>query len=598
MLQAWLKRDIATTSPHTATFWLAQNVAATRSSPSPNNCAPLSHAPHFLPHPTNHIPYPSQTRSQRGLHPPNTHDPFPLHQNPLLNLSLSHLITPNVAPKRGHNTQPPPSPKTDPTLPTSPCHVGSWLGQVPNMPKRDPSRTWQGSATLPSSYVLSRLILPKFDPTKTQGKGNLTKSRFWHVKTWQKRDQPIPLPKLTQANLEQARSRLNLFKVSRQAHTPSFHIFSTFLGSKNVTQAPHHTKVTFGPRWRGRRGKNDYNDSRLLRYREWLDALNLDDFIWMPYTVQSIISVVLAKFRGQPHGDFYTAVVPLIFFRFIEVLNIDRVLRHFGGKQYPPNPPLNIDVFHRQSARNDDGWWPTRLDEWFAVWNNRHLDARRLVTIPATTFYPNRQFLEWYWDKPKRFLSMPMGFHDPRDVELPLEALDEHGSPPVVAWPDVPIDRRHLSTCPFDAPVPPHQPMFHFLEGASSYEIGSSSQVHDGTHDMCETAARTHSNWPTFSSLFEGLEQYIPTRPSPHTPTDLGLTLSPSAPLLPGRHSVSHIDTAGSAFWHYDAEAMQGRRLSFSEEVPPQQPQGRPRHARRPPLCGTGGRLGHDGHEH
>ncbi|MED6211774.1 hypothetical protein PIB30_076788, partial [Stylosanthes scabra] len=93
---------------------------------------------------------------------------------------------------------------------------------------------------------------------------------------------------------------------------------------------------------------------------------------------------------------------------------------------------------------------------------------------------------------------------------------------------------------------------------------------------MCETAARTHSNWPTFSSLFEGLEQYIPTRPSPHMPTDLGLTLSPSAPPLPGRHSVSHIDIAGSAFRHYDAEAMQGRHLSFSKEAPPQQPQGRP----------------------
>ncbi|MED6226367.1 hypothetical protein PIB30_102994, partial [Stylosanthes scabra] len=65
---------------------------------------------------------------------------------------------------------------------------------------------------------------------------NLTKSRLWHVKTCQKCDQTIPLPKLTQANLEQVRSRLNIFKISSQAHTISFHVFSTFLGSKNVTQ--------------------------------------------------------------------------------------------------------------------------------------------------------------------------------------------------------------------------------------------------------------------------------------------------------------------------------------------------------------------------
>ncbi|MED6223222.1 hypothetical protein PIB30_071865 [Stylosanthes scabra] len=112
---------------------------------------------------------------------------------------------------------------------------------------RDNSTRDHGAQLGGVGIVLSRLILPKFDPTKTQGKGNLTKSRFWHVKTWQKRDQPIPLPKLTQANLEQARSCLNLFKVSSQAHSPSFHVFSTFLGSKNVTQSPHHTKVTFGP---------------------------------------------------------------------------------------------------------------------------------------------------------------------------------------------------------------------------------------------------------------------------------------------------------------------------------------------------------------
>ncbi|MED6211775.1 hypothetical protein PIB30_076789 [Stylosanthes scabra] len=270
---------------------------------------------------------------------------------------------------------------------------------------------------------------------------------------------------------------------------------------QTVVVAPRVTTHTFPL---ATRGKNDYNDARLLRYCERLNALNLED-------------VNIRFSEGQPHGDFYTAVMPLIFFKLIEVLNVNRVLRQFEGKQYPPNPPLNIDVFHKQSARKNDGWWPTRLAEWFAVWNNRRSDARRLVIVPATTFYPSRQYFEWYWDRAKRFLSMPVGFHDPRDVELPPEAPDEHGSPPVVAWPDVPIDRRHLSTRvrrarrvfqqdeappqppsqpvqeeaayfpnpqyyypqPFDAPVPPHQPMFHFLEGASSYEIGSSSQVQD-----------------------------------------------------------------------------------------------------------------------
>ncbi|MED6206685.1 hypothetical protein PIB30_029160 [Stylosanthes scabra] len=65
----------------------------------------------------------------------------------------------------------------------------------------------------------------------------------------------------------------------------------------------------------------------------------------------------------RTNGDFYTAVVPLISFRFIEVLNVDRVLRQFGDKQSQPNPPLNIDTFHKTSTHNDDGWWPSRIQE-------------------------------------------------------------------------------------------------------------------------------------------------------------------------------------------------------------------------------------------
>ncbi|MED6184487.1 hypothetical protein PIB30_047939 [Stylosanthes scabra] len=113
--------------------------------------------------------------------------------------------------------------------------------------------------------------------------------------------------------------------------------------------------------------------------------------------------------------------------------------------------------------------------------------------------------------------------------------------------------------------------MFDFLHGASSYEIGGSSQVHEGTQDMCETTTRNHGQWPTFSSFFEGLDQFIPTRPSPQTPAGWVLSLSPSAlqaPALSGRHSVSHLDTAGSAFRHYDPDVMQGRRLSFADDTP------------------------------
>ncbi|MED6198347.1 hypothetical protein PIB30_065466 [Stylosanthes scabra] len=199
-------------------------------------------------------------------------------------------------------------------------------------------------------------------------------------------------------------------------------------------------------RWRGRRGNNDYSEARLLRYHERLDLLGIDDFMWMSYNAASIMSVVPQEFMGAPHGDFFTSAVPLIFFRFIELLPVDRVLRQFRGKQSPPRPPLNIDVFHKQSARNDDGWWPERLAEWFEAWNNRRSDGRRLVIDPATSLHPSRQYFDWYKERTRRFLCNPSRFYDPRVVDIPPQAPIGYGDSPAVAWPDVPQDCRQVAT--------------------------------------------------------------------------------------------------------------------------------------------------------
>ncbi|MED6214428.1 hypothetical protein PIB30_103018 [Stylosanthes scabra] len=88
-------------------------------------------------------------------------------------------------------------------------------------------------------------------------------------------------------------------------------------------------------RWKGRRGNNDYSEVRLVRYCERLDLLSIDDFMWMSYNAASIMSVVPQEFIGT-HGDFFTSAVPLIFFRFIEVLPVDRVLRQLGANNPLP----------------------------------------------------------------------------------------------------------------------------------------------------------------------------------------------------------------------------------------------------------------------
>ncbi|QHO48545.1 uncharacterized protein DS421_1g06340 [Arachis hypogaea] len=189
-------------------------------------------------------------------------------------------------------------------------------------------------------------------------------------------------------------------------------------------------------RWVGKRGKNDNTEQRLQRHRLKLDTLK---FMWMLYRDARILSRVPAEFLGAPHGDFYTAVVPLILFRWIEIVNIDRVMRKFGGKQGPPNPPLNIDTFHRQSSRNDDGWWPICLQTWFEV----------------------------------VLCEEKEGFVISGCVLRPLRSWDQHECPPAVThFPgDVYCPQPFVVDDPFQSST-----MHQYMPYHSTYEEGGSSQ--------------------------------------------------------------------------------------------------------------------------
>ncbi|QHN98144.1 uncharacterized protein DS421_18g633510 [Arachis hypogaea] len=314
-----------------------------------------------------------------------------------------------------------------------------------------------------------------------------------------------------------------------------------------------------------------YSFPLATRHRLRLDNLQVDEFVWQPYMDPRILSRVPAKFLGHPHGDFYMAVVPLIFFRWIEILNVDRL------------------------ARNDDGWWPIRLSEWFEVWANQRSDAYRLRIDRADTSRPSQDYYRWYCDRTRRFLSAPDAFHDPRQEVVPAGAPEEYGRGPVVNLPPVPRDhrRRRPRRCRVeedadpgedrpDVPVedrpefepdmgyPPQPPpvpgdyyhpqpfvqpeltqpssIQHFMPYHSSYEVGGSSQ--GGTQDLIDSIDRV--GWTNFSSFFDDLALALPRSDTETQPTPAG------------RRATSICDTAGSALRPYDAMQMQGRRLSYT----------------------------------
>ncbi|MED6147568.1 hypothetical protein PIB30_045049 [Stylosanthes scabra] len=64
-------------------------------------------------------------------------------------------------------------------------------------------------------------------------------------------------------------------------------------------------------------------------------------------------------------------------------------------------------------------------------------------------------------------------------------------------------------------------------------------------------------------------------------------------------HFAGGIGELGTSTWLPPIQhALDGRRLSFADDTPQEEPQERPRRARRPPSCGAGGHLEHGGHEH
>ncbi|RYR31915.1 hypothetical protein Ahy_B01g056866 isoform B [Arachis hypogaea] len=97
-------------------------------------------------------------------------------------------------------------------------------------------------------------------------------------------------------------------------------------------------------------------------------------------------------------------------------------------------------------------------------------------------------------------------------------------------------------------------------------------------------------SWTNFSSLFDGLDQFIPSQASPRTPSNLGLALRPS----------DSGDTAGSQMRPFKPSLLEGRRLSYAgaDDVGEEAQPGRPRRDTQAPSCGTDGRLGHAGHHH
>ncbi|RYQ86130.1 hypothetical protein Ahy_B10g105812 [Arachis hypogaea] len=143
------------------------------------------------------------------------------------------------------------------------------------------------------------------------------------------------------------------------------------------------------------------------------------------------------------HMALWRSVTSLIYFAVIEWHQIDRVLPQFGGVQPRPGPALNIDFLMSKDDRGGDRWFPYHLQKWHLYWESRAETVLRFDVVADPG--PSHEFLEWWLQHGKRFLSPDMHLGDPRAVPIPVEASQRGvGRVPDMDRPEDVPDRRRV----------------------------------------------------------------------------------------------------------------------------------------------------------
>ncbi|RYR42430.1 hypothetical protein Ahy_A08g038916 [Arachis hypogaea] len=182
---------------------------------------------------------------------------------------------------------------------------------------------------------------------------------------------------------------------------------------------------------------------RVQMTRLRIDMLQPRDFIWMPYSTPDVVQVVHPEVLEPRHTALWRSVTSLIYFAVVEWHQVDRVLPQFGGVQACPRPTLNIDFLMSNDGRAGDCWFPHHLQHLHLCWETRadHVLRFDVVADPG----PSHDFLEWWHQHGKRFLSPEMYLGDPRDIPIPMEATQKGvGRVPDMDRVDDVLDRHQI----------------------------------------------------------------------------------------------------------------------------------------------------------
>ncbi|QHO46928.1 uncharacterized protein DS421_6g191940 [Arachis hypogaea] len=160
-------------------------------------------------------------------------------------------------------------------------------------------------------------------------------------------------------------------------------------------------------RWSGYNSSGSDKGPRVQMWRLRIDRLQDREFIWMPYTTPDVLQVVHPEALEPRHMALWRSVASLIYFAVIEWYQIDR------------------------------------LQKWHLYWDS-HADTVLRFDVVADPG-PSQQFLDWWRQHGKKFLSPEMQLMDPRAVPILVEASQRGvGRVPDMDRPEDVPDRRQV----------------------------------------------------------------------------------------------------------------------------------------------------------
>ncbi|CAH9115142.1 unnamed protein product [Cuscuta europaea] len=161
---------------------------------------------------------------------------------------------------------------------------------------------------------------------------------------------------------------------------------------RNVLPYENLQDMPYGCRWACRHNWEQSSRYTLRIYRDQLDGIRENKFVWRPYALQALPRFCVAGV------DLWTSNVMLIYCDISEMYYPGRFCRQFGAMQHIP-PATESQASHHASGAKNSGW-PLTL---WAVRHNRRI-AFEFVDHP--TYTP--AYREWYASVGKRRICNPL----------------------------------------------------------------------------------------------------------------------------------------------------------------------------------------------